>query len=246
LNRMRSPIPAFWRKASGWPFLLALLLACPQLQTAAKAMPPKHIAGLDTEEAAKLLIHVAKPPYPAIAKVNFVQGIVKLEIRVAPDGQVSEAHVLDGQPILAVAALDAVRKWLYRPYLLQGTPVSFTTDVMVRFNLHPHFYRGQMPKDADVYLEKQVHPPEVITHPQEAAPHSSLRMKVLVGSNGEVVDANSLEATNGSGTDLARRSLDSWKFRPARWGSIAIPWYITVEVPLRDPALDQAANAAKH
>jgi TonB family protein len=243
---MLSPAPAFWRKASGWPFLLALLLACPQLQTAAKAMSAKQITGLDAEEAARLLIHVAKPPYPAIAKVNFVQGVVKLEIRVTPDGRVSEAHVLDGQPILAVAALEAVRKWLYRPYMLQGSPVPFSTDVLVRFNLHPHHYRGQMPNDADVYLEKQVRPPEVVTHPQEGAPHSSLRMKVLVGSNGEVLDANSLEATNGLETDLARRSLDSWKFRPARWGSIAVPWYITVEVPLRNATLDQAVNAAKH
>jgi TonB family protein len=242
LSRMLSPVPTFWRRASCWPFLLAFL----QLQTVTKATPPKHIAGLDTGEAAKLLIHVAKPSYPAIAKVNFVQGTIKLEIRVTPEGHVSEAHVLDGQPILAVAALEAVRKWLYQPYVLQGTPVPFSTDVLVRFNLHPHFYRGQMPRDADVYLEKQVRPPEVITHPQEAAPHSSLRMKVLVGSNGEVVDATSQQAANGSDTDMARRSLRFWKFRPARWGSIAVPWYITVEVPLRDLALDQATNAAEH
>lgn len=243
---MLSSVPAFRCRMSGRSFLLAFLLACPQLQTAAKAMPAKHIEGLDTEEAARLLIHVAKPSYPAIAKVNFVRGTVKLEIRVTPEGQVSEAHVLDGQPMLAVAALEAVRKWLYRPYVLQGAPVPFSTDVLVRFNLHPHSYRGQMPKDADVYLEKHVRPPEVVTYPQEATSHSSLRMKVLVGSNGEVVDATAAEAASGSETDLARRSLDSWKFRPAQWGSMAVPWYITVEVPLRDPNLDQATNAAKH
>ena len=243
---MLSPVPAFRCRVSGRPFLLAFLLACPHLQTAAKAVPPKHIAGLDTEEAARLLIHVAKPSYPAIAKVNFVQGTVKLEIRVTPQGHVSEAHVLDGQPILAVAALEAVRKWLYRPYVLRGAPVAFITDVLVRFNLHPHSYRGQMPKDADVYLEKQVRPPEVVTHPQETTSHTSLRMKVLVGSSGEVVDATAVGAASGPETDLARRSLDSWKFRPARWGSMAVPWYITVEVPIRNPPMDQAANAAKH
>ena len=243
---MLSPIPAFWRRVCGWPFLLAFLLVCPLSQSPVKAAEPNNVAGLDTEAAAKLLIHVAKPSYPAIAKVNFVQGVVKLVIRVTIEGHVSEAHVLDGQPILAVAALEAVRKWLYRPYVLQGTPVPFSTDVLVRFNLHPHSYKGQMPKDADVYLEKQVHPPEVIAHPQEAATRSSLRMKVLVGSNGEVVDATSVEAASGSDTDLGRRSLKFWRFRPARWGSMAVPWYITVDVPLHDLTLNQAVNSAKH
>jgi TonB family protein len=243
---MLNLIPAFWRRASGWPFLLAFLLAGPHLQTAAKAMSPENIAGLDSEAAARLLIHVTKPSYPAIAKVNFVQGIVKLEIRVTPEGQVSEAHVLDGQPILAVAALEAVRKWLYRPYVRQGNPVPFSTDALVRFNLHPHSYRGRLPKDANLYLEKQVRPPEVVTHPEGATTDSSLHMRVLVGANGEVVDSTSVEAVSGAETDLARRSLKFWRFRPARWGSIAVPWYITIDVPLGNPPMDQATSAAKH
>lgn len=243
---MHNPIPAFWRRASGCPFLLAFLLAAPHFQAAAKAKSPENIAGLDSEAAAKLLIHVTKPSYPAIAKVNLVQGIVKLEITVTSEGQVSEVHVLDGQPILAVAALEAVRKWLYRPYVRLGNPVPFSTDALVRFNLHSHSYRGQIPKDANLYLEKQVRPPEVITRPDGAAPDSSLRMRVLVGAKGEVVDATSVGAVSGSETDLARRSLKFWRFRPARWGSIAVPWYITIEVPLHNPPMDQATSTAKN
>lgn len=158
----------------------------------------------------------------------------------------SEAHVIDGQPILAVAALEAVQKWLYRPYIFQGAAAPFGTEVVVKFNLRSRRYRGELPRDADVYLEKQVRPPEVITRPQKTSSSSSLRVRVLVGSNGEVVDATPLEAPGGSDIDIARKSLESWRFRPAQWGSIAVPWYITVEVPLRDLTLDQAANAAKH
>lgn len=154
--------------------------------------------------------------------------------------------MIDGQPILAVAALESVEQWLYRPYVSQGTPVPFSTEVVIQFNLHPQRYRGQLPRDADVYLEKQVRPPEVITRPEEAPSPSGLRMKVLVGPKGEVVDATPQGATGGSEAELARKSLQFWKFRPARWGAMAVPWYITVTVQPRCLALDQAANAVKH
>jgi TonB family protein len=242
---MLSPIPAFWRITSVGSLLLALQLAAPIALVAAKAPSIQQTEELDGAAAAKLLIHVAKPAYPAVAKVNFVQGVVKLEVKVTPKGRVAEAHVLDGQPILAVAALEAVRKWLYRPYDLHGQPVPFSTYVIVRFNLHPHSYRGQLPKDADDYLEKQIRPPKVINGPQPDQSDAGIQMKVLVGSKGEVVDATSPRA-DGPEVDLARKSLQSWKFRPARWGSLAVPWYITVKVPLRYSTMDQAANSPKH
>ena len=232
MNQMYSPLPGLRQRASCWPFLLLFLLACPRAQAEANS-PAQKVERLDSEEAAKLLIHVTRPAYPAVAKVNFVQGAVKLEITVTPEGRVSAAHVIEGQPILAVAALQAVEEWLYRPYVSQGTPVPFSTEVVVQFNLHSHRYRNQLPRDADVYLEKQVRPPEVITRPQESPSPSGLRMKVLVGPKGEVVDASPLEPTIGSEAELARKSLQLWKFRPALWGSIAVPWYITVRVQPR-------------
>lgn len=154
--------------------------------------------------------------------------------------------MIEGQPILAVAALQAVEGWLYRPYVLRGGPVPFTTGVIVQFNLHSRRYRGQLPRDADVYLEKQVRPPAILNQPQEAPPSSGLRMKVLVGPNGEVLDASPLDATSGSEVELARKSLQFWKFSPARWGSIAVPWYITVKVQPRGMAMNQTAKAVKH
>ncbi|HEV2246934.1 MAG TPA: energy transducer TonB [Terriglobia bacterium] len=240
---MRRPKSSPWR-ASCWPFVLIFLLACPPAR--AQATSSQRIERLDSEAAAKLLIHVTRPAYPAVAKVNFIQGAVQLEITVTPAGRVSEVHVIDGQPILAVAALDAVDDWLYRPYILRGSPAPFSTDVIVQFNLHSRRYRGQLPRDADGYLEKQVRPPEVITRPQDTPPPSGLRMKVLVGPKGEVLDASPLEPTMGSAAELARKNLQFWKFSPARWGSIAVPWYITVRVQPRGLAMDQAVNAAKH
>ena len=241
---MNSPVPAFWQMASRGFFLPTFLLAVPHAVTAAKAPPPQ-IQELESNTAAKLLIHVEKPDYPPIAKVNFIRGDVKLKIKVTSKGRVSEAHVIDGEPILAVAALQSVRKWLYRPYISQGGPVPFSSFVMVKFTLHPHRFKGHLPDGANDYLEKQVHPPQVISRPQQNPSAAGIRMKVLVGSQGEVVDATSIKARQPE-IDLARKSLESWKFRPARWGALAVPWYVTVTVPLAYTALDQVANSAKH
>jgi len=245
LNRMLSPIPAFRRRSAAFPFLVAFVLAGANAPPAATAAPPEPFAELSNEAAAKLLIHLVKPDYPSIARVNFIRGNVKLKIQVTSKGRVSEVHWLQGEPILAVAAVESVRKWLYRPYVSQEGPVPFSTYVTVKFNLHPHSIRDQMPLGADDYLEKQVHPPEVVSQPQQDPSTAGIRMKVLVGSQGEVVDAISMKAAEPE-IDLARKRLRSWKFRPARWGALAVPWYVMVTVPLPYMALDQAANSAKH
>jgi TonB family protein len=245
LNRMLSPITAFRRRAAAFPFLMAFVLAGANVPSAAKAASPEQVSELATEAAAKLLIHVEKPDYPSIARVNFIRGIVRLKIKVTSKGRVSEVHVLQGEPILAVAAFESVRKWLYRPYVSKGGPVPFSTYVAVNFKLHPHAYKGQFPKGADDYLGKQVRPPEVVSQPQQEPSSIGIRMKVLVGSKGEMVDATSIKAAEPE-IDLARKNLLSWKFRPAKWGAIAVPWYVTVTVPLPYVALDQTANSAKH
>ena len=240
---MLSSIPSLRCNMSACAFLLAYALAGSNAQTAV-ASPPQRIQELNTRAAAKLLIHVAKPAYPPIAKVNFVRGSVKLEIRVTKEGRVSEAHVLDGEPILAVAALGAVRKWIYRPYLLQKVAVPFVTYVSVRFNLHPRHLRGRLPTNADQYLERQIRPPEVISHPQWDASPQTIPMRVLVGSKGDIIDATSPGAKEPE-LEIARKTLQAWKFRPARWGAIAVPWYLTVKVPIERLSLDEVANSTK-
>ena len=70
-------------------------------------------------------------------------------------------------------------------------------------------------------------------------------MRVLVGSNGEVLDATSPNALRQE-VELARKNLQLWRFRPARWGAITVPWYVTVSVPVEPGALNVSANSAKH
>lgn len=73
--------------------------------------------------------------YPPEAEANHVQGTVVLRITISTEGKVTDLHVISGAPELQSAAMEAVRTWRYRPYLLNGTPVEVETQVNVVFTL---------------------------------------------------------------------------------------------------------------
>jgi protein TonB len=75
------------------------------------------------------------PQYPAIAKAAHIQGIVVLQATISKSGSIQNLRVVSGPPMLQQAAMDAVRSWRYRPYLLNGEPVEVETTINVVFNL---------------------------------------------------------------------------------------------------------------
>jgi len=75
------------------------------------------------------------PQYPAIAKAARIQGTVVLQATISKSGTIENLHVVSGPPMLQQAAMDAVRSWRYKPYLLNGDPVEVETQVNVVFNL---------------------------------------------------------------------------------------------------------------
>ena len=62
-----------------------------------------------------------------------VQGVVLLEVTIGMDGSVQNLRAISGHPLLMQAAMDAVSQWLYKPYLLNGLPVSVIATVAVEF-----------------------------------------------------------------------------------------------------------------
>lgn len=76
------------------------------------------------------------PVYPADAKKARVQGTVVLEAVVGKDGSISELKALSGPKELQESALDAVKQWRYKPYLLNGEPVEVDTKITVTYSLN--------------------------------------------------------------------------------------------------------------
>ena len=75
------------------------------------------------------------PVYPELAKSARVSGVVHLAAIIAKDGTIQELHSLGGPALLIQAAMDAVRQWVYRPTLLNGSPVTVETTIDVNFTL---------------------------------------------------------------------------------------------------------------
>jgi TonB family protein len=82
-----------------------------------------------------MLLKKVQPEYPRSAKPAFIQGTVVLQAKIGKDGRIVDLHVISGPSELQNAALDAVRQWVYRPYLLMGQPVDVLTTINVIFTL---------------------------------------------------------------------------------------------------------------
>jgi protein TonB len=85
-------------------------------------------------QQAKLLAQ-ARPVYPPEAKAQGIEGTVRLLATIDKSGKVADLKVLSGDPLLAAAALDAVRQWQYETTLLNGDPVEVMTEIQVNFTL---------------------------------------------------------------------------------------------------------------
>jgi protein TonB len=76
-----------------------------------------------------------EPPYPAIARAARIQGDVVLKAIIDREGNIQDLQLVSGHPMLVPAAVDAVKQWHYRPYLLNGQPVEVETAITVIFTL---------------------------------------------------------------------------------------------------------------
>jgi len=81
------------------------------------------------------IIKKAAPKYPEGARQNHIQGAVVLRALISRTGDVEDVTLISGDPSLASAAIKAVKKWKYRPYLFQGEPAAVDTQIVVNFQL---------------------------------------------------------------------------------------------------------------
>ena len=85
--------------------------------------------------AGGLLIQKTSPVYPQIAREARVSGTVVIQATISKMGTIDNLRVVSGPTMLRQAALDAVKTWRYKPYMLDGEPVDVETTVSVNFTL---------------------------------------------------------------------------------------------------------------
>ncbi len=90
---------------------------------------------ISTGVAGGLLIQKTSPVYPQMAREARVSGTVVIQATISKTGEIQNLHVVSGPTMLRQPALDAVKTWRYKPYLLDGEPVDVETTVSVNFSL---------------------------------------------------------------------------------------------------------------
>lgn len=81
------------------------------------------------------VVRRVQPIYPPLARKARVQGPVVLFATISTAGAIENLRVLSGHPLLVGAAIDAVKQWRYRPYILNGEPIEVETEITVNFVL---------------------------------------------------------------------------------------------------------------
>lgn len=81
----------------------------------------------------QLIIHRVEPEYPEEARAEKLTGVILLDVTVGRDGTVIATQALNGPPVLARAAMAAIRWWRFEPYRLQGRPAVVATTLAIEF-----------------------------------------------------------------------------------------------------------------
>jgi len=95
-------------------------------------------------EAQKLLTRRVLPHYPQEAREKHVQGDVVLKLTISPEGNVRDVSLVSGDPLLAPAAIGAVKLWKYRPFMSNGQAIGIETQAVVNFKLETPEDPGQV------------------------------------------------------------------------------------------------------
>ena len=101
----------------------------------AGAETPRRFVPLSAGVAAATLLKRTPPIYPPDAKAARVSGTVVLAAEISEYGTVEDVKVVSGPPALQQASMDAVKTWVYKPYLLNGEPVAVKTTINIIFSL---------------------------------------------------------------------------------------------------------------
>ena len=124
---------------------LALRIGVPEPQTQPQTQPQTAAQGTAaaTEQPVQVpsgvmaghTVMKVPPVYPEAAKQARIMGSVVLAARIGVDGHVENLTVVSGPPELQPSAIDAVRQWVFEPYMLSGSPVPVDTTVTINYQL---------------------------------------------------------------------------------------------------------------
>src|SRR5213080_1275163 len=116
------------------PLLFTEALPKTQLMTFLVAPPPPPPPPPPAAAPVKVIKKI-QPAYTPLARQARIQGSVLLQAQISKEGTIEHLTLISGHPMLAPAAIEAVKQWRYKPYILNGEPVEVDTQITVNFTL---------------------------------------------------------------------------------------------------------------
>jgi len=166
-------------------------------------------------------IKIVKPSYPEIARKAKVEGVVILNVRTDEYGRVVRAKILRGKdPLLNDAAIDAVKQWIYEPFILNGKPRQVVFTATVQFKL-----KQEKDKDAakgEVEVVSTLEPPKPIkkvdpVYPEvarKAGVTGAVILEVTTDKKGNVEKVVVLKSQSSMLNQAAVDAVKQWEFEP--------------------------------
>jgi TonB family protein len=146
----------------------SLLLVCLACLAVAQDTAPESRHEVSPSEASASRTSMVAPVYPPLARQARIQGIVVLKAIISKSGDVESLQLVSGHPILAPSAIEAVKQWKYKPFLVDGEPVEVETTVQVNFTL-----AGAPAQQTDAPPNSSSTPPQ---QPDASAPPQRVRV----------------------------------------------------------------------
>jgi TonB family protein len=203
------------------------------------------------------LIHQVDPKYPKEARKENLEGQIVLRATIGADGKVSGVSITSGDLVLAEEAVDAVRRWKFRPYTQNGTPVGVLQSLTFNFvagkkvaELDPlspatldAAQAGTIQKvvsnrESVFRVGGGVTAPKALYTPdpsydekaRKAKYQGTCSLSLIVGSDGQPRDIKVVRAI-GKGLDAkAVQAVSTWRFQPATKDGKPVPVLVNVEV----------------
>jgi len=195
------------------------------------------------------IVSKTQPIYPAEARAAHISGAVVLHALISKTGAVTALQVISGPPELLTSAIDAVRQWTYKPYLLNGEPTEVDTTITVNYSFggepEPGPPNPNEGSDAVGMVPRKiggsVAPPVVVFAPEPQFPEEARADKVSgtvlvhlwVDEQGRPTH---VQVVHGFGHGLDEKAVEAvqhYKFRPAMENGKPVVVAMNVEIDFR-------------
>jgi len=188
--------------------ILLSVVVAPML---AQDAPKKVWSGVMAEQSVTKVV----PVYPPEARIAGVQGTVVMHAIIGKTGTIENLDVLSGPEALRSSALDAVRQWTYKPYLLNGNPVAVDTTITI------HYLWNRPAPEERIRVSSGVMFARIETHKTPKYPEASIAahevgavvLHAVIDTTGKVVQ---LDVMSGPKI-LSQAVMDAvwqWTYRP--------------------------------